>query len=394
MTSNRKTLMAVAVGGCLFGLAAWILYFRIFAGERGEDWMVYYSAARSYFDGRLPLLYDGAGLTAALNARFAGWLAHPLPLHPWLYPPHYLLLLLPFGALPPILSAVAFLISTFALMAAALSRLTDKVGERLLYILSALLCPAAAIAVWLGQNTFLTAALLVGGFALNKRRPLFAGVLLGVLTYKPQFWLMVPIALIAARQWKTLAAALASAGLLALTSLVVFGPGPWEDWLALMTAPSALFDHWQTLARLNGQSLYACAVLLGASPLLANAVQFAGAALAGFVVWRSFSRPFPADLKIAILLVATIFAAPHIIDYDAALSCIAATIFFAYNLRHGVQLGDTAIAAALWLSPLINPPSIFPTGMATPLLIALFVLRVVERAAPPRPLPSPAFGAA
>jgi hypothetical protein len=392
MADKRKTLAAVGAGGCIFGLAAWLFYFRIFAGERGEDWMVYYSAARSFFDDHLATLYHGATLTAAMNARFAGWLAHPLPLHPFLYPPHYLLLLLPFGAMPPALGAVVFLLASFALMAAALILLSEKRDERLLYVLAALLSPAAAIAVWLGQNSFLTAALLVGGFALAKRRPLLAGILLGVLTYKPQFWLMVPIALIAARQWKTLGAALGSAALLALTSLVVFGPAPWEDWLSLMTAPSALFEHWQTLARLNGQSLYACAVLLGASPQLANALQFTGAALAGAAVWRCFSRPFPADLAIAILLAATVFAAPHIIDYDALLLCIAAAIFFAHTLRHGADLGDSVIAVALWLSPLINPPSVFPAGLATPLLVALFVLRVVRRAAPP--LQSPAFRAA
>jgi hypothetical protein len=392
MADKRKTLAAVGAGGCIFGLAAWLFYFRIFAGERGEDWMVYYSAARSFFDDRLAALYDGAALTAAMNARFAGWLAHPLPLHPFLYPPHYLLLLLPFGAMPPALGATVFLLTSFALMAAALILLSEKRDERLLYVLAALLSPAAAIAVWLGQNSFLTAALLVGGFALAKRRPLLAGILLGMLTYKPQFWLMVPIALIAARQWRTLGAALGSAVFLALTSLIVFGPAPWEDWLSLMTAPSALFEHWQTLARLNGQSLYACAVLLGASPLLANALQFTGAALAGAAVWHCFSRPFPADLGIAILLAATVFAAPHIIDYDALLLCIAAAIFFAHTLRHGADLGDSVIAVALWLSPLINPPSVFPTGLATPLLVALFVLRVVRRAAPP--LQSPATLAA
>ena len=383
MADKRKILAAVGAGGCIFGLAAWLFYVRIFAGERGEDWMVYYSAARSFFDGRLAALYDGTTLTAAMNARFAGWLAHPLPLHPFLYPPHYLLLLLPFGAMGPALGAVLFLLTSFALMAAALSLLSDKQDERLLLVLSALLSPAAAIAVWLGQNSFLTAALLVGGFALAKRRPLLAGILLGVLTYKPQFWLMVPIALIAARQWRTLAAALGSAALLALTSLVVFGPALWESWLKLMTAPSALFEHWQTLARLNGQSLYACAVLVGASPLLADAVQLAGAALAGAAVWRCFRGPFPADLGIAVLLAATVFAAPHIIDYDAVLLCIAAAIFFVHTLRHGADLGDSVIAVALWLSPLINPPSVFPTGLATPLLVALFVLRVAKRAAPP-----------
>ena len=91
---------------------------------------------------------------------------------------------------------------------------------------------------------------------------------------------------------------------------------------------------------------------------------------------------------------ATVFAAPHIIDYDAVLLCIAATIFFAHNLRHGARPEDTAIAVALWLSPLINPPSVFFWGMATPLLIVLFVLRIVERAAPPRPLHGSAYGVA
>ena len=147
-----------------------------------------------------------------MNARFAGWLAHPLPLHPFLYPPHYLL------AAAAVRRSAA---DAFAAVVSADELRADGRGaepaERqarrtAAFCLSALLSPAAAIAVWLGQNSFLTAALLVGGFALAKRRPLLAGFLLGVLTYKPQFWLMVPIALIAARQWKTLAAALGSAG--------------------------------------------------------------------------------------------------------------------------------------------------------------------------------------
>ena len=382
MACERKTLAAVAAGGSIFGLAAWLFYFRIFAGLYGGDWMVYYNAVRAALEGHSRLLYDGVAFTASLNLRFSGLLAHPYSLHPWLYPPSYLLLLLPFGALPPALAGVVFLLTSFALMAAALVLLSEKRDDRPLYVLSALLSPAAAVVVWLGQNTFLTAALLIGGVALAKRRPLLAGILLGVLTYKPQFWLMVPIALIAARQWKTLAAALASAALLALGSLAVFGLAPWQDWLRLMTAPSALFEHWQTLARLNGESLYACAMLIGASPLLANAVQLAGAALAGAAVWRCFRAPFPNDLRIAVLLAATIFAAPHIMVYDALLLCIAAAIFFAHTLRHGADLGDSVIAAALWLSPLINPPSVFLTGLATPLLVALFVLRVAKRAAP------------
>lgn len=383
MASKQKTLAVVAVGGGLFGLAAGIFYFRVFAGLYGGDWMVYYSAARVTLEGHPQLLYDSAGFTASLNARFSDWLAHPYQLHPWLYPPSFLLLLLPFGLGPPVLSAVAFLAGTVALMATALYHLTGKTSERILLISSALFSPATAIVVWLGQNTFLTAGLLVGGFALSKRRPLVAGFLLGILTYKPQFWLMVPFALVAARQWKVLAAAAAGAALVALTSLAVLGSGPWHDWLQLLLAPNAQFDQWQAQARANGLSLYACAMILGASAPFANVAQLIGAALSAFAVWRCFGRPFPADLRIAVLLSATVFAAPHIMNYDALLLCIAATIFLAYNLRHGAQLGDTVISAALWLSPLINPPSVFHIGLATPLLTLLFVLRIFQRAAPP-----------
>ena len=375
-----KTMAMVGAGGAVFSLAAWLFYYSAFAGVRGEDGMVFYSAVRAALDGKLGLIYDGARLTADLNARFVGFLAHPLPLHPWLYPPHFLVLLLPFGFLPPVLAALAFLATSFALMAAALCALAHNPREKLLYVLSALLCPASAIVVWLGQNTFLTAGLLVGGFAFGQKRPVLGGVLLGALTYKPQFWLMVPVALIAARQWKMLAWALASATALMLTSLALLGPGLWRDWLQVMIAPSAMFDQWQALARLNGQSLYACARILGAGQSLANGVQYAGIALAGVAVWRA--RALPTDLKIAVLLAATIFAAPHIIDYDAVLLGLAATIFFAHILRHEPKphYGDVAIAALLWLSPLVNPPSVFVMGMATPILTVLFVLRVLARA--------------
>lgn len=396
MTSfSKKTLAVVGAGGFVFGLAAWDFYFRVLSGVNGGDWMVYYSAVRTVLDGHPHLLYDGTGFTASLNARFSGWLAEPYKLHPWLYPPHYLLLLWPFGFFPPFPSLVAFVFLSFAMAAAALCALTDKWHERVLYVLSALLNPAAAIVVRLGQDTFLTLALLAGGFALTKKRPLLAGALFGILTYKPQFWLMVPVALIASRQWKTLAATVVSACFLVLASLLAFGPGPWEDWLRLMIAPTHMFNEWQTGARDSGMNLFACARLLGASAPLANIVQLVGTALAALAVWRCFTRPYSRELRIAVLLAATVFAAPHIMNYDAVLLCVAATFFLSHNLHHRAHRGETVLAAVLWLCPLINPPSIFFVGMTTPILIALLALRILDRSPSPRPaLINEAAGAA
>ncbi len=372
--------LAIAAGLCsVFGLAAWAFYIHALAGARGEDWMVYDTAIRTYFDGRIALLYDGESLTRLLNARFAAWLPHPLPLHPWLYPPHFLFLLLPFGFLPPISAGVLFLGVSFLGLVAASFAYAVRRRTRLIHVLSLALCPATAITVCLGQNTFLTGALILGGFGVMQRRPALGGALLGVLTYKPQLWLMVPVALIAARQWKALAASLATALLLAAASVAVFGIEPWRDWIALMVSPSALFAKWSVIARLNGQSIYTYATLLGAPAPLANTMQAVAAAMGATAVWWCYRRPMAAEPRLAVLLAATMLAAPHVIDYDALILGLAAALVFARALDEGLRLGETLLLVLVWASPFFNPPSVFPVAYATPFLILAFIAWVMWR---------------
>lgn len=52
-----------------------------------------------------------------------------------------------------------------------------------------------------GQNSFLTAALLGGSLLLLDKRPIVAGVLIGLLSYKPQFGLLIPLVLVATGRW-------------------------------------------------------------------------------------------------------------------------------------------------------------------------------------------------
>jgi len=378
MASDKN--LAVAAGLCSgCGLAAWSFYIRALASVLGEDWMVYYTAIRTYFENNLGLLYDGDKLTALLNARLAEWHVHPLPLHPWLYPPHYLLLLLPFGELPPILSGALFLLLGFAGMVAASLAFCPQFKGRMICALSFLLCPATAITTCLGQNTFFTCALLLGGFGLIGRWPLLGGILLGTATYKPQLWLMVPVALIAERQWRALAAAAATAMLLVLASAAVFGVEPWRAWFDVMVLPSALFSQWNMIARLNGQSIYTYAVLSGAPPLVANVLQAASALIAASAVWWCYRRPIPTEVKLAVLLAATMLAASHVIDYDALMLGIAATLIFVRSLDDGLHAGETLLLMLVWVSPFINPPSVFPIAFATPFLILAFIAWVMSR---------------
>jgi alpha-1,2-mannosyltransferase len=385
----RRKLTPSAVLCGAFGVLGWAFYVISFKREPLQDWMVYYGAGRAYWDGNLALLFDGYRFTDNLNQRFGDWLSWPLPLHPWLYPPHFLLLLLPFATVPFALGYALFIAATGAFLTGVLWSLAENRDQRRLYLLSLLLCPATAITVCLGQNAFLTAALLLGGFAWQKRYPVLASVLLGLLTYKPQLWLMVPVALIAARQWNVAGRAALTALIAATISVAVIGIEPWRGWIEIMTGPSELYRSWLVAGRLNGQSVYTCAALLGASEGLANVLQAIATAGAAACVYWTFRRPLALKLQLAMLLAATVLAAPHIIAYDAIMLGLAATLLFGHALETDLRFGDALLCSLLWLSPLINPPSVFRIGLVTPLLIALFIAWMMARARFNPPQPSP-----
>jgi hypothetical protein len=89
-------------------------------------------------------------------------------------------------------------------------------------LLVALAFPAVFVNIGHGQNGFLTAALLGGALHLLDRGPWLAGVLIGLLAYKPQFGVLIPVALLAGGRWNTIGAAAAVAALAAI-SFVTLG---------------------------------------------------------------------------------------------------------------------------------------------------------------------------
>ena len=380
---NRQQLALVTLVCAAAGLYGWAVFLSTFShdgsiGPRynapGTDWMVFYAAARAFFDGNLPLIFDGHRFTAHQNQMFAAWLSGQLPFHPWLYPPHFLLLALPFGLIPFSASYALFMCITGAVLVATIWLYAPPDYRRWLQLGSLLLCPAASITVIAGQNAFLTAALLVGGFGLLPRRPILAGVLLGVATFKPTLWLMVPVALIAARQWRVLASAAAVAGVLALASLAVFGVEMWRQWLEMALSPPAdFYSNWLESGRSWGLSVYTCAWVLGASHGLATLVQAVATLAAAASVYVAFRGALAPDRQLAVLLAAAILAGPHVSSYDTLLLAIAASLLFCRALEEGAPLYEITLMLSVWLLPLFNPPRATPLGLMTPVLVALLI---------------------
>jgi len=263
-----------------------------------------------------------------------------------------------------------------------------------LWFLLALAFPAVLINIGHGQNGFLTAALVGAALVILDRRPLVAGILFGLLAYKPQFGLMIPLVLAASGRWRCFAAAAATVGFLGVASTLAFGPHIWNAFL-----DSTRFTRLVALEQGNTgwykiQSVFSWARMWGADIPVAYALQGAAtAALGGALVWlwRSTARH---SLKAAALCLAAILATPYTFDYDMMVLAPAIAFFAADGLARGFGPWEKTALAALWLMPLIarsfTQATSIPLGVPAMLAILLLLLRRSRlHSAGPMDLPCP-----
>jgi hypothetical protein len=385
--SSAASLRRVAALFIGVGALGWAVFTIVFRNTPGQDWMVFDTAVQAWRHGDIALLLDGPRFTAVLNATHADWLRDKLVFHPWVYPPFTLLLALPFGLLPFGLSYYGFQVLSFAALAAALRPWAANIRAYLLLLAGVVLCPATAFTLGAGQNSFFTASLFLGGIFLVTRRPAIAGVLLGLLAFKPQFAVLAPVALLALGAWIPLATAAATVAALLLLSLIVPGPALWAGWLHLFLSGDPAFHTWVNEGRINGQSVFSCLALLGVPGWAANAGQLAAMAFAAICVWLAFRRFIGEPRRLAVLLCATILAAPHVGSYDGLLLGIAALLVLLQGLTQRLPAADIALAAALWISTAVNPPHLFAltipplfyVSVLTPLIAGAFMVRCLRQ---------------
>jgi alpha-1,2-mannosyltransferase len=346
----------------------------------GTDWMVFYGAIRSVLDGHVSLIFDGDRFTDFLNTAFADWLSKPLEFRPWAYPPSFLVLLLPFAPLGFFGSYVAFQAVSAGLMAAALWSRTEGWATFGALLAVTLLCPAAVTNVIDGQAVFLVGALIIGGLRLVPSRPMLGGLVLGLLTFKPQFCILVPLALIAGGQWRALWAAGLSASVLAVTSGLTFGWELWLRWFPLMFENLVRPDaKWIEYGRMWGNSVYTCAALLGAPPRLASASQLLAMIFAAASVVLAFRSRLSPGERIAVFLAATVLAAPHSGPYDQALLVVAAAYWLMAAGSSALPLWCWTLTFMIWLVPSISPPILFAASRFAPLLTVSLIVLLLRR---------------
>jgi arabinofuranan 3-O-arabinosyltransferase len=289
----------------------------------------------------------------------------------WHYPPTFLFVAAGLSLLPYVTANAVWVFGTFPAYVAAIRAI---IGDRVGYLL-AVAFPAILANFLVGQNGFLSAGLIGGTLILLDRRPILAGVLLGLLTYKPHLGLLFPIALAASGHWRVFVTAMIVAALMALASLLAFGIDSWQAFFANIGHTSQVFlsEGQADLSKL--QTAFGLIRTLGGSEALAWTVQIALAlAVAGAiaVLWRSRAAE---EIKCAALGTATMLATPYLYTYDLVVLAVP----IAFLIRLGGKRGSlpyevSSIGLACFLV-LIFPFVKEPVGFIAVIVVAALIAR-------------------
>jgi Glycosyltransferase family 87 len=296
----------------------------------------------------------------------------------WSYPPSIMLLAAPFGQLGYLAALACWTLTGVAVFI--------SVGRKHVcdwrILIPIVLSPAALFCLVSGQSSFLTAAMMIAIFAWLDRRPVAAGILIGLLTIKPQLGILLPFMLMASGRWRVFIVAAATTLALVGVTAAAFGEQVWIDFIVkglpvqglVLSDPDRIATPFFPTIFMNLRGLD-----LGTAAAMSVQAMFSAFAVAG-VIWAfRFRRDAYPPLLLALFLACSVSASPYLLAYDLLPLTFAAVALLATSGldapgRRLVQLVYWAPALQLALGTYHLPgPALIAPAFAAYLLTRLRV---------------------
>jgi hypothetical protein len=349
-----------------------------------QDFLPFYISAHLIAQGRTNQLYDRQAEAEALHSL----LRQPANVSvPILYGPQVGLLFVPLSKLPfpaaaKIWAALSLLIyfGCVYLLWRSCSGLRPYAG---LVSLCALAYPPLFHFFVRAQ---LSAVVLVcftaAWLAFLARRDWLAGVALGLLAFKPQFLVAIPLVLLLAHAWRIFAGLALSAGAQLIFALLYFGSAVMRSYLGMLLHSAAQPDTAElALAPVQMHSLRSFWSLLIPWPLAVWALYILSSLVVvgmAAAIWKSSSSP---ELRFSALLVAAVLVNPHLYIYDLLALAPALLLLVDWSLCNPQLPSSPELRVLLYLVfmlPLFGPLSRWThLQLSVPTLVAL--LWVISR---------------
>lgn len=270
---------------------------------------------------------------------------------PWMYPPTFILFAIPLAYLPYLLSFFVWIAATSLPYLMAMRAIIRNRNA----FPFALAAPPALFNLAYGQTGFLSAGLIGLGLAQLPRRPVIAGICIGLASVKPHLGVLIPLALAAGGHWRVFGSAAATVAGLVVASVAILGMDPWYGFIG-----TALFhlDGFQAGAYTwnSMTSVLSTAYMAGIELHHAWTLQHVTSAIVALcvtAVWRhGRSHPETLGLQAAILCLATPLAIPMVYLYDLAI-IVPAAAWLWMDLRTRGAHGWEHLALILPLAALL-----------------------------------------
>ncbi len=345
----------------LAGAAVWLAWLGSLAvggwrqdatGHRvGADHVQYYVVGQLVNEGESGLIYDAKTMTERQKAVGGeGWEGFL----PFRYPPFYALCFAPTSQLSYEASFLVWTALSLALLVA--SGLFLGVELRTWFLWSLCFYPVCA-AITFGQNSLVSLAILSAAAALwLKECPLLAGLVAGLLAFKPQLALGIGVLWLCdlRRSWTALVGIVATTAVLTALGWLAIpeayeafvaslgGSGPGSSPAATMAANFGSQGFWELL--LPGRE--------GLPRLLAVATSAVGLVVFAALWWRVRGRR---DLALAVAVLLTPWLTPYIMVYDWSILLIPGVLLARFSEPRLNEV-VTVLAAALWVTALAAGP--------------------------------------
>lgn len=318
------------IGGALW--LGWLISLALGSGNTdaaghliGTDFVAFYSAGKIVASGQQTRLYD---LELARQIQQPLYGAPSDNFNPYLNPPFYALLFVPFSYIPYPWSPILWMLLSLVMGWLSLRLISkERTGRRFLFTLTWL--PAFS-AISFGQNAFLSLLLMGLVFWFWRREKSFwAGLTAGLLLYKPQLVLGLGLLWLLEyrKHWTALVGAACSGLGLGVLSLVGMPEATWEyinytQKIAANLMNVEGFPIWNAHA---GQAFW-LAIFPGETTL-AQVLHWVGA-LVGVIVFYRFWRTQRENrnLLFGAAICLTIWVTPYLMVYDWVLLIIPAVL--------------------------------------------------------------------
>ena len=326
-----------------------------------QDFLQFPISARLIASGHADQLYDDQVLAREIHATIGRDTSVYLQ---YFYGPQVALPFIPLASLPFLAQAAIWvalsLLMYFVCIYLILKRCAALRPFRALVAICALAYPPLFHFFMRGQlSVVLLVCFTAAYLAFFSERDFLAGVTLGLLAFKPQFLVAIPLILLLAQAWKALAGVVISAATqLALTSLY-FGRDVMQAYFArLLHSASHPGSTELIFSPIQMHSLHSFwELLIPSRPGVWALYVLTSFAVTGIAasIWKSSA---PLALRFSALMFAAVLVNPHLYIYDLLALAPAFLLLTDWSLDNPLHSAKPALDVLLYLAfllPLFGP---------------------------------------